>query len=55
MRSDLANVPPFDVALSFERDHGEHDRRVIVSNRFYAFFRDHRIKTEWKPVQIDEG
>ena len=55
IRRELARVPPFDVAVSFERDHGEHDRRVIVSQRFYQFFNKHRIRTEWKPVRIDEG
>lgn len=56
MRSSLDAVEPFDVAYTHER-FGVHDKpkcpRLIVSNRFYRFCVDHRLKMDWVPVRID--
>lgn len=53
--ADLQAFGPFDVARTFEKPFPtERHRRVIVSNRFYRFCREHGLKTGFVPVRIDE-
>lgn len=53
--ADLEAFGPFDVARTFERPWGgDHNRHIIVSSRFYRFCREHRLRTGFVPVRIEE-
>ncbi len=58
--SDLANLPSFDVARTYE-NFGPVPSQVfrssfssiVVSNRFYQLCEDRALKAEWHPVHLD--
>lgn len=56
-RTDLAAVEPFDLALTHEcfgRGRHEENRKLIVSQKVYRLFVDHKIKAGFVPVRVDE-
>lgn len=55
-RADLAALPPFDVAHTFENFGPAHSPsyRTVVSKRFYDCCVAHALKSHWAPVRIDE-
>lgn len=56
-RSDLAQVGAFDVALTHERfgvgPQNSH-RALIISQKVYRLFVEHKVKAGYVPVRVDE-
>jgi hypothetical protein len=54
-RQDIEQLLPFDLACTHEH-FGKPPRgqRLIASQRFYQFFREHKLKAKWTPVRIDD-
>ncbi|MEX0775083.1 MAG: hypothetical protein WD042_05140 [Phycisphaeraceae bacterium] len=61
-RSALKKLPRFDIALTHEHWSNGHFpadpfgwlQRRIVSQRFYRFAVEHKLKVDFRPVEIDE-
>jgi len=52
-RSDLARMPPFDIALTYER-FGTDRPHTVFSQRFYQFCLKKKLQIGWIPVRIVE-
>lgn len=58
--SDLADLPPFDLARTFEpftfrRASDWFDRPLVASRRFYRFCVQNGLRTGWLPVRFEPG
>ncbi|BDI33517.1 hypothetical protein CCAX7_55680 [Capsulimonas corticalis] len=50
---DLASIPPFDIALTYE-NFGLNAPHTVFSQTFYQFCVLHKLTIGWAPVQIDK-
>jgi len=53
-KSDLADMPAFDIALTYEQ-FGQNKPHTVFSQRFYQFCLQHKLPIGWIPIYVDEA